>query len=80
MLHCKDCDRLFPVEDADKIYVDQGEYFGFPAHEPTLLCPYCKSDDIEHWDEDNVDVCICCGEPIPEGRQVCPDCECKNEN
>ena len=19
--------------------------------------------------------CICCGEPIPEGRQVCPECE-----
>lgn len=19
--------------------------------------------------------CICCGSPIPEGRQVCPECE-----
>lgn len=19
--------------------------------------------------------CICCGAPIPEGRQVCPECE-----
>ena len=24
---------------------------------------------------DNVDRCICCGEIIPEGRQVCPGCE-----
>ena len=23
----------------------------------------------------NVDVCICCGMPVPEGRQVCWDCE-----
>lgn len=23
--------------------------------------------------------CICCGEVIPEGRQVCPDCEEKND-
>lgn len=23
--------------------------------------------------------CICCGKEIPEGRQVCPDCEAKAE-
>ncbi len=23
----------------------------------------------------NVDVCVCCGTPVPEGRQVCWDCE-----
>ena len=23
----------------------------------------------------NVDRCICCGEIIPEGRQICPICE-----
>lgn len=23
--------------------------------------------------------CICCGEPIPEGRQICPRCEEKAE-
>ena len=23
----------------------------------------------------NDNTCICCGEPIPEGRQVCPKCE-----
>ncbi len=21
------------------------------------------------------DTCVCCGEPVPEGRQVCPQCE-----
>ena len=24
-----------------------------------------------------LDRCVCCGEPIPEGRQVCPACEQK---
>ncbi len=24
----------------------------------------------------NENTCICCGDSIPEGRQVCPDCEC----
>ena len=38
----------------------------------------------------DADRCVCCGEIIPEGRQVCPDCEdraedeqkrrCENEN
>lgn len=22
-----------------------------------------------------METCICCGEPIPEGRMVCPKCE-----
>lgn len=24
---------------------------------------------------DNADRCVCCGDVIPEGRQVCPGCE-----
>jgi uncharacterized Zn finger protein (UPF0148 family) len=24
---------------------------------------------------ENVDRCVCCGEIIPEGRQICPICE-----
>ena len=23
----------------------------------------------------NENTCVCCGSPIPEGRQVCPECE-----
>lgn len=25
------------------------------------------------------DYCVCCGAPVPEGRQVCPICEAKAE-
>lgn len=25
--------------------------------------------------ESNANTCVCCGEVIPEGRQVCPNCE-----
>ena len=28
----------------------------------------------------NSEYCVCCGEEIPEGRQVCPDCEAKVYN
>lgn len=24
--------------------------------------------------------CICCGEIIPEGKQICPNCEMRKEN
>lgn len=27
----------------------------------------------------NENCCVCCGEVIPEGRQVCPSCEYKAE-
>lgn len=26
-------------------------------------------------EDTNVDLCVCCGEYIPEGRMVCPQCE-----
>lgn len=22
-----------------------------------------------------IDICVCCGRPVPEGRQICPTCE-----
>lgn len=25
------------------------------------------------------DTCVCCGDPVPEGRQVCPRCEKENK-
>ncbi|MBP3392531.1 MAG: hypothetical protein J6L76_07080 [Clostridia bacterium] len=24
---------------------------------------------------ESTDVCVCCGNPVPEGRMVCPQCE-----
>ena len=32
-------------------------------------------DDKIKFDESDDNVCIFCGEIIPEGRQVCPTCE-----
>ena len=25
-----------------------------------------------------MDTCVCCGQPVPEGRMVCPECEIKS--
>lgn len=27
-----------------------------------------------------IETCVCCGEEIPEGRQVCPTCEQRNKD
>lgn len=26
-----------------------------------------------------IDTCVCCGEYVPEGRMVCPQCEAKTD-
>lgn len=36
----------------------------------------CK-ESIRWMNENNVETCVCCGEIIPEGRQICPKCENK---
>ncbi len=38
------------------------------------MCHYTKITE-QPPASDNSDRCICCGEVIPEGRQVCPMCE-----
>jgi hypothetical protein len=44
--------------------------------------PNCPEDSIKKWTEwlkqpayENADRCVSCGEIIPEGRQVCTNCE-----
>lgn len=34
----------------------------------------CSYKCLRKW-ESGVNTCVCCGEIIPEGRQVCPKCE-----
>lgn len=54
--------------------------------EPTFTCtncrkvyshvsPYCPNCGAKMDGAQNIETCICCGETIPEGRQVCPKCE-----
>lgn len=44
----------------------------------TPFCPNCGVKMIKSYLPSSITVmntCICCGEIIPEGRQVCPKCE-----
>ena len=36
---------------------------------------YLHYGDIVALVDRTVDKCVCCGEIVPEGRQVCPQCE-----
>ena len=40
--------------------------------EASQWLPWLKQPAETH--TENADRCVCCGEIIPEGRQVCPNC------
>lgn len=50
------------------IYIDQGEI--------EMREFYKKKAKISgHHSETLADICVCCGEPVPEGRMICWRCE-----
>lgn len=44
----------------------------YPCDRSTILSAYPGLCEV---DIENVNRCVCCGAIIPEGRQVCPNCE-----
>lgn len=48
---------------------------GYPENRiATRYCPMCGSKTKNYRLRDSEDACVCCGEIIPEGRMVCPNC------
>ena len=49
---------------------------GEPLHtrwfDNVAWCPYCHQRPARTL---NQTTCVCCGEAVPEGRMVCPNCE-----
>ena len=58
------------------VFVEQwnGVWFSQRCHlaQPTNWMPL--PEPPKETPEENADRCVCCGEIIPEGRQVCPNC------
>ena len=52
--------------------VSGDELSGCPFDRSFMLSAYPGLCEV---DIENVNRCVCCGEIIPEGRQVCPNCE-----
>jgi hypothetical protein len=59
-----------------KRLIERVKYWVNHKHPCEHCCLFCKfyekcKDDTEG----NANRCVCCGDVIPEGRQVCPKCE-----
>lgn len=69
MYRCNCCGREFaepkPHEE------DRGEYFGFPAKESVLGCPYCGGG---YTSEPEPVLCVNCGKETGDDYPVCDDC------
>lgn len=46
MLYCCDCDSCFDASDARERRECVGEFWGAPAYETYMECPYCGSDSL----------------------------------
>lgn len=86
VIDCKSAD-VVPAVHAAWIFSDEGCYpycsnciEKSKDGKTTSFCPNCGAKMIKSYLRSSITVintCICCGEIIPEGRQVCPKCENK---
>ena len=49
---CYDCGEVFDEEDAGTIRESRGKFWGSPCYETLMVCPKCKSDCIEEYEEE----------------------------
>lgn len=50
MLWCCECETAFEEEDAKVVHDCVGEFWGAPAYQDFLECPFCGSDEIEDYE------------------------------
>lgn len=48
---CGDCGRVFSEDQAETRSECVGEFWGAPAYKEYLVCPDCRSDEIEEYHE-----------------------------
>jgi len=73
IVRCKDCQH----SQRDEVYNDC--WCDGRKVNPYHFCGYGKRKADMSLQTDNSDRCVCCGEPVPEGTQVCPTCIRKAE-
>ena len=79
------CSECLAVKDTTKgVFVHDNEHSCnvFTCDECVLKsCPHVSPEQLDNMKKDippSENTCVCCGEVIPEGRQVCPSCMEKN--
>lgn len=87
IVDCAPAADVVPVVHAAWIFSDDGCYpycsnciEKSKDGKTTSFCPNCGAKMIKSYLNSSITVmntCVCCGDIIPEGRQVCPKCENK---
>ena len=69
LVRCRECRHYMPPLSG----YTKGECLAKAGYFPVDTDWFCADGERKEQPE-NVNRCVCCGEIIPEGRQVCPDC------
>lgn len=48
---CADCNNIFGEDEFATVREYRGEFWGFPAYETISVCPFCHSDAIDDYKE-----------------------------
>lgn len=72
---CYACGTMFQAEAGDEIEHRFYAFLGKDAHFAKCpVCGACCEIEIEKEQVTPPEKCVSCGDIIPEGRQVCPNC------
>ena len=52
MLICRECESIFNEDELKIVHEPRGEFWGIPCTEPMAYCPYCGSEWIEDYNEE----------------------------
>ena len=90
---CLGCGNVFNTDEVQRVQDYRGECWGRPAYEEELVCPHCKSNDIDDAEEceicgswcsteelyDNGGLCTACLETYNTDKECIEACERNNE-
>lgn len=52
MVKCEKCKKIFDDSEMIKKEAYVGEFWGMPAYDSYYVCPYCKSDELIDYEEE----------------------------
>ena len=71
---CLDCGNVFNTDEVERVQDYRGECWGRPAYEEELICPYCKSSDIENAEGCEICDSWCSAEELYDNGGICTAC------
>lgn len=51
MIKCCNCGEVFDIDECGQRLELVGEFWGSPAYDNVDVCPFCRSDDLEDYEE-----------------------------